>query len=436
MIALYFILVLFIGLYGSKNQSPNDYILSSRKLTLPSFIATIVTTWYGGILEIGRFTYENGIVTWLIFGVFYYLAALIYAFIIAPKLYNKKFATIPECFDSIYGRKAKQFSSAIILLITSPAPYIMLLTTLLMHIYNINFHLAAFIGITTSTIYIYFGGFNSIIKTDKIQFIFMFSGFATLFLYMYYNYGGFSFIIDNIPAKKLSFSGDMPLGYIMSWSIIALITLIDPSIYQRVYAAKSLHVIKKGFLISILFWFLFDFLAISIALYTLAIVDINPNTINPYLYLADNILPKNLNLLFYISLLSVIMSTIDSFSFVSAHNLSINLLPQYLNKIKSVQLSLLLTALLSYIIIYNFNHIVDIWYIFGSIGGATILIPFLFILFDKTNGHIIISMVIPLLICLGWIYFDNPFNIDLMYPGLFASLLLNYFFSEKRVEIK
>jgi len=434
LIISYFILVLFIGLYKSNKQTSDDYIISSRKITLPSFIATIVTTWYGGILEIGRFTYENGIVTWVIFGLFYYLAALIYAFIIAPRLYNEKFTTIPEYFENIYGKRAKQISSIIILLITSPAPYIMILTTLLMHIYNINFHIAAFTGIFTSTVYIYIGGFNSIIKTDKIQFIFMFSGFIFMFIYLFTHYGNFNFIINNIPTNHLSFSGNMPTGYILSWSVIALITLIDPNIYQRVYAAKNLKIIKKGFMISILFWFLFDFLAISISLYALAIVDINSSIINPYLYLADNILPKSLNFLFYISLLSIVMSTIDSFSFVSAQILSVNLLSKNINKIKSVQIGLLVTALLSYIIIYKFNEIVNIWYVFGSIGGATILIPFLFILFKRKNQYPLISIIIPLFISLLWIFYEYPFNIDLMYPGFFVSLVLNYFLSAKSVE--
>ena len=89
MIIAYLLLILLIGLYNYKISSSNDYIFASRKLTLPAFIATFVTTWYGGILEIGRFSYENGIVTWIIFGFYYYLAALVYGFIIGPKLYPR-----------------------------------------------------------------------------------------------------------------------------------------------------------------------------------------------------------------------------------------------------------------------------------------------------------------------------------------------------------
>ena len=66
MIIFYFIVIILIGLYKTKSSSSEDYIFASRSITLPSFIATIVTTWYGGILEIGRFTYYNGIITIII----------------------------------------------------------------------------------------------------------------------------------------------------------------------------------------------------------------------------------------------------------------------------------------------------------------------------------------------------------------------------------
>ena len=79
MILTYLIFTLIVGLYFSKSSTQNNYLYSSRKLTLPSFIATLVTTWYGGILAVGDYVYVNGIITWIVFCLFYYLAAFIYA---------------------------------------------------------------------------------------------------------------------------------------------------------------------------------------------------------------------------------------------------------------------------------------------------------------------------------------------------------------------
>ena len=63
----YFVALVRIGFFrsGSIKENQNEFILSGRRLSLPGFIATLVTTWYGAILGIGENTYLHGIQTWL-----------------------------------------------------------------------------------------------------------------------------------------------------------------------------------------------------------------------------------------------------------------------------------------------------------------------------------------------------------------------------------
>ena len=116
MIILYLFIILIIGLLKNNYTNDEDFIFSSRKLTLPAFVATFVTTWYGGILEVGRFTFENGIITWVIFGVFYYIAALLLLVFIAPKIHKNNINTIPEYFHINFGYIPGILSSIVILL--------------------------------------------------------------------------------------------------------------------------------------------------------------------------------------------------------------------------------------------------------------------------------------------------------------------------------
>ena len=182
MIYIYFILIFLVGIYNRKTTNRDEYLYLSRKLTLPSFIATIVTTWYGGILEIGRFSYLNGIVTWFIFGLFYYISAIFFALYIGPKLHKNNIQSIPQYFQIKYGKVAEKISSIVLILLSSPAPYLMILSTLLMHIFGINFNIALLFGIIFLISYIYSGGFKAIIKTDILQFIFMYLGFSITIL--------------------------------------------------------------------------------------------------------------------------------------------------------------------------------------------------------------------------------------------------------------
>ena len=60
LVIFFFIIILIIGFRANKKNTVPDFLYSGRKVTAPALIATLVTTWYGGILEIGRFSYENG----------------------------------------------------------------------------------------------------------------------------------------------------------------------------------------------------------------------------------------------------------------------------------------------------------------------------------------------------------------------------------------
>ena len=71
----------------------------------------------------------------------------------------------------------------------------------------------------------------------------------------FYSFGGISFLKANLPASHFSITGGTGVLNTLIWGFIALATLIDPSFYQRCFAAKSPAVVKKGILISTFIWF-------------------------------------------------------------------------------------------------------------------------------------------------------------------------------------
>src|SRR3989339_1883177 len=92
-----FVLVLGFALLRTKTvKSSADYLLAGRTLTLPAFVATTVSTWYGGILGVGEYSYRHGLVNWVVFGVPYYLAILVFALFLAEKARTARLTTIHE----------------------------------------------------------------------------------------------------------------------------------------------------------------------------------------------------------------------------------------------------------------------------------------------------------------------------------------------------
>tara|TARA_B100000029_G_scaffold489186_1_gene546664 strand:- start:423 stop:1724 length:1302 start_codon:yes stop_codon:yes gene_type:complete len=427
MISAYLIIILCIGFYSNKHADNNDYLFASRKLTLPSFIATIVTTWYGAILEVGRYTFYNGIVTWIIFCLFYYISAFIFAFFIGPKIHSRNMKSIPHIFYDKLGQYPGYISSTLVCLIGSPIPYIMILSTIISHIYDIDILYSIFISITTSTIYIYSGGFKAIIRTDKLQFVLMYTGFGIMIYQLISSYGGYDFLINNVPQENLQITENLSLSYIFSWFFISLIIVIDPSIFQRTYSTVNIKTIKKGFLYSIGLWFVFDVLTIATGLYASALITESNLTSSPYLQLSEMVLSPIFYSIFIISLLSIVMSTIDSTNFISAITIS-DMINGYNKKIDiiNVRWGLFITAIFSFILCYLFENAIEYWYMFGSLAASSILIPFILILYNHNINikHPIFTLSAPILLCLIMFIYNN-ISIDPIYIGLSSSMILN-----------
>ena len=72
-----------------------DYLVAGRRLTLPGFVASLVTTWYGGILGVGEYTYRYGIANWFVFGLPYYVAAALFAHLLEQKILVRTFPKHP-----------------------------------------------------------------------------------------------------------------------------------------------------------------------------------------------------------------------------------------------------------------------------------------------------------------------------------------------------
>ena len=58
LLAAYFGITLVVG-FWNRRRSTEDYLIASRSLSLPVFVATLVATWYGGILAVGELTYSR-----------------------------------------------------------------------------------------------------------------------------------------------------------------------------------------------------------------------------------------------------------------------------------------------------------------------------------------------------------------------------------------
>ena len=435
--------LIWIGIFRLKDQtaSQEEFILSGRRLSLGGFVATLVTTWYGAILGVGENTFLYGIQTWFIFALPYYGFALGYAFWIAPKIREKNFLSIPDHFRFHYGETAGIISALLITFLASPAPYILSMGILVQFLFGIPFGVALLISTIFSVIYVWNGGFSAVVKTDILQFILMFAGFFLLFGFSWNNFGSPLELIQSTPGSHLDPLGGNTIQYILVWFFIAAWTFVDPGFYQRCAAAKSPEIAKKGLLISIGFWAVFDCLTVLSGLYAVAMIQTD-QPLHSFPLLGAHVLPIGVLGLFITGLLATIMSTIDSLSLISAITFGRDILwriqrPQTnSNPVPFIRKGLVIISFLSLFLAFAVPSVVGLYYLIGSILIPGLILPFVFTLW---NEKITISerlagywIKAPVSISLIWFVISQIsgqafLGIEAFYPGMVISFLFLLF---------
>lgn len=446
----FFAIVLLIGFIPSlkKNNSAEGFLLSGRKVGLFLFVLTNVATWYGGILGVGEFTYKYGILSWFTQGLPYYLFALVFAFALAPKIREASLFTIPDKIEQAYGKHAGTLSAVLVFILVSPAPYLLMLAILISMVFELSMIVSILIGIVISSIYLFKGGYKSDVLTDAFEFFVMFIGFAILFFVSSTEYGGVEFLKNNLPESHLSVTGDASITFIIVWFLIALWTFTDPGFHQRCYAAKTPNVAKYGIIISIFFWALFDFLTTSTGLFSRAVSPDADKPLMAFPLLAENVLGSGLKGIFYAALFATILSTLNSFLFLSATTFGKDFLFKLKNKnsdaslIKYTRIGLFVTAIIAGLLAYYVDSVIELWYTIGSVCIPGIIFLVLGAYYKKFHVSKIVALtelIIGPSFSIIWLIVrsgipGNSFFLEIepMIVGLTASLLIHIFGISKK----
>jgi SSS family solute:Na+ symporter len=442
-IILFFSVLLTIGFVTSrktKNDS-EDYLLSNRKMGLFLFVLVSVSTWYGGIIGVGEFTYRYGLVSWFTQGFPYYFFAFLFAIFFAKKIREASLFTIPDKLGEVYGKKVGLASAAVVFILVSPAPYLLMTANLISMVFGTSILASLIISLILSGSYLIKGGFKSNIYADAFQFFVMFAGFIIILVISISSFGGFEFLESNLPQSHLSITGGTSPAFILVWFLIALWTFADPGFHQRSYAAKSGDIAKKGILISIIFFALFDFLTTSTGLYAKAVLPDLSKPMMAYPLFAEKILGSGLKGIFYAAMFATIISTLNSFLFLSATTIGRDFIFRINKnsneeKIKSyTMMGILISGIISICVAYLIPSVVEIWYTIGSLFIPGIILPVISAYYPKlriSSKLIIAEIVFAVSTSMIWFDFRKSLSgylneIEPMIIGLIVAIIIHIF---------
>jgi SSS family solute:Na+ symporter len=381
MVAVFFACILALGFSARlRDNSMLQYLAAGRALAVGPFVATLVCTWYGGILGVGESVSYYGVGTWLLLGVPYYVFAVLYAFYFAERVRGAEQISIPERLANRWGKTAGLVAAGLVFLLAVPAAHVLMLGVLLNAITGIAqwkcIVLAAFVG----SLFLYRGGLLADVRASMLAFITMYLGFAVMVGFCLWHYPpGQTF--SHLDPKLLTFTGGQGPVTIIGFFLLGAWTMVDPGFHQRVASAESPRASRKGTLICVFFWFIFDMLSMAAGLYAIALL--NPKTPGLRLFpdLGDHVLPSGLKGLFLCGMLGTILCAMVGYTLVSGATLGRDLAGRIWPESSEatvkqwIRVGIVAGCLVAVLLALYIDSVVDLWYQWGGAVIGALLLP-------------------------------------------------------------
>ncbi|MBI2788348.1 MAG: hypothetical protein HYX59_06650 [Elusimicrobia bacterium] len=418
-VAGFLLACLYLGARARRSEDLEGWILAGRTLTLPVFVATLVPTFYGGVLGIGEFTWSAGLSNWTVMALPYYVFAGLYAVFLAGRVRAAAGMTIPDHLESAYGRPTALMGALLVFLLASPADELLMAGSLLGHMTGLPVAAASAVAAAVALALIWRGGLRSDAAANRLQFVVMFAGFFLIIPFAWHALGSPSTMAAKLPAGHMSLTGGMGLPKLVGWWLIAVWTIVDPSFHQRCAAAESPAVARKGILISIACWAVFDLMTTTAGLYARAALPVMGNPALAFPLLADAVMPPVARGLFIAGVSASLFAALQGTAMLAAACLGKSRL----------RAGLVATMILSYALSRLVPSIVGLWYAVGSAAIPGLLLPMLGVYLPALRvpgSWAAASSAAGWLASLSWVVAAQrngapPLGVEPMFPGLLVS---------------
>ena len=456
----YFALMLGIGIYFfRKNKNIEDYYVGGRSLGSWHIGLSVVATDVGGGFSIGLggLGFTIGLAgSWMLFTglIGAWLSAVVLIPIVSKLSGKHKFFTFPQIFEHFYNGKV-----ALIAGIISAIGYIGFTSSQLLAgaklasatFVEIDFLTALIIMGVIAVVYTGIGGMKAVIYTDTIQWIILMSGLVFIGIPIsYYAIGGIDTISATLGPEFLSL-GNVHWQRLVNWGITIIpIWFVGMTLYQRIYAAKSVKQAEKAWFIAGLFeWPLMAFMGVTLGLFSRVAFEngmfadigyslsegMDPEMGLPVLL--NTVLPVGLMGLMLSAYFSAVLSTADSCLMAASGNVQTDLLSKFF-KFKQDHKSQLLTSqivtlsigVLALVLASFMTNVLELMLYSYAFMVSGLFIPILVALYGKRPNSLaaILSMIIGGTTTVALIIsnLDLPFGLDANIFGISASAFIYF----------
>jgi SSS family transporter len=433
---------LAIGFYASRKvKNAGDFINAGRNLHPAINTAALFALWFGSETIFGasaQFAQHGliGIIEDPLGGV---LCLLLVGLFFSRRLYRLNIYTIGDLFRKQYGPKVEILSAALMIIsfVGYAAAQIVALGLIVQTLLGLNLTISMLLSVSIVIVYTFTGGMWAVSITDFIQSILIVIGLIAVAWYVTDQLGGTNQVFQSLKAEQMRFLPESNttswLNWLSAWMVLGFGSIASQDIFQRVNAARSEDAAYYSTILGSILYLIFAMLPIYLII---AIQVLDPSLLSGDLQLAlpqmvINNMPIWLQILFFGSLLSAIMSTCSGALLAPASLLSENIIKPLLNS-KTDDKKLLLITRFSVVIIGSTAFILalesqNIFSLVSEasvIGLVSIFVPFVASLFfGHTNSlAAACAMIIGSVVYAVFRKFTLT-EINPLLPGLLASLM-------------
>jgi SSS family solute:Na+ symporter len=438
-IVIYLFLTILIGFWASKRvKTSGDFMLAGRSLPIVLSSAALFATWFGSETVFGASSeFLKGGLYGVIedpFGAA--LCLILFGLFFARKLYNMNLLTLGDFFKIRYGKRTELVAS-----ICLAPPYVGYIAAQLVAmglILNVVTGIDLWMGVVASslvvTLYTYIGGMWAISITDFIQSIIIIIGLLILAVILAGKAGGVLTVLSEVPKENFRFfpkaDAKEIVTYIAAWSVLGLGSLPSQDVFQRTMSSGSAKTAVWSCYIGAILYLTIAMLPLFISLCT---KHLYPEQLQgdtqltlPNMVLAHTAIP--IQILFFGSLLSAIMSTTSSAILAPASIFSENFVkPLSGNKLSDKQflvltkISVLLFSSVGTTMACMRSNIYELVGESSILSLVSLFIPLTLGIYWKraTSGGALLSMVTGIS---SWLYFEYfPIDIPSLVPAVCIS---------------
>lgn len=312
-----------IGYWASRRvKTSGDFMLAGRSLPLLLSSSALFATWFGSETVFGASSefLKGGLFAVIEDPFGAALCLVLFGLFFARKLYSMNLLTLGDFFKVRFGKRTELVASAFI--VPSYVGYIAAQLLAMGLILNVVTEMAVWQGVVISamvvTFYTYVGGMWAISITDFIQSVIIIGGLLVLAIVLSVKAGGISVVLSETHPETFRFLPESNFKdiviYLGAWSVLGLGSIPSQDVFQRVMSSGSVNTAVRSCYIAAFMYLTIAMLPLFISL---CVKHLYPEFATgdaqlalPSMVLSHAAMP--VQILFFGSLLSAIMSTTSS----------------------------------------------------------------------------------------------------------------------------